>query len=131
MRKLLLASYDYRTTGNEYKGLHTLVTVDSYPDTPDHHDVEKAEATFTHWFTKAYPKARLVMLRVTPAVNEFTTLPHAEGDKPEPVIYKKVNGKSYTRDDMSRYADWLWYNDLTPNADETIDEWETEGKPDR
>lgn len=128
MKKLLLATFDYRTGTTDHINYHTLVAVDSTPTRPDHHDVEKAEATFTHWFKKAYPNSQLKSLRVWPAVTELTTYPIV---KPEPEVYREVNGKHYTKKDMSDYADWIWYHNLTPEGDETIEEWDQLGRPNR
>ena len=121
MKKLLLAKYDFRTGSVDHEDNYIQVAIDSTPTTPDHHDVERAEATFSHWFHKAYPKSNLVSLKVTPAVTELTTF-HYKPETPE---------NCYTADDLSRYADWLWFNNFTPNGSQTIEEWNTAGRPTR
>lgn len=82
MRKLLLASYQFRT-GEAVHNEKQLVAIKSKDGWSDFEDVLEAERVFGVWFPKCYPESTLDSLRIFPAITESTVFPNmtSEDDK--------------------------------------------------
>lgn len=80
MRKLLLASYQFRT-GEATHNENNLVAIHSSVGNSDLTDVKLAHDVFSRWFNLIYPESELLSCRIHPAITESTTFPNII-DKP-------------------------------------------------
>lgn len=75
MRKLLLASYTFRTGEAEYQDF-TLLAVKSSTANTDQDDVNLGYHIFNNWFTRVYPESELISCIIKVTVNEHTLFPN-------------------------------------------------------